>query len=91
MVPIVNPLSRKKVESGSYCIRTNPNGIDLNRNYNAHFTQRCIGSGNSRECTGKFAFSEEETQGVKSAIENFKPDIFISVHSGSHSILVPYA
>jgi len=30
-----NPVSRKNVESGSYCLRANENGVDLNRNWSA--------------------------------------------------------
>lgn len=32
-----NPSSRKVVEDGSYCLRTNENGVDLNRNWDAHW------------------------------------------------------
>lgn len=32
-----NPKSRIDVEKGDYCKRTNPNGVDLNRNWNSHW------------------------------------------------------
>ena len=28
-----NPISREKVENGEYCLRTNENGVDINRNF----------------------------------------------------------
>lgn len=30
-----NPVSRKRVENGEFCLRTNGNGTDLNRNWDA--------------------------------------------------------
>lgn len=32
-----NPLGRKKVDDGDSCNRVNENGVDLNRNYDAHW------------------------------------------------------
>jgi murein tripeptide amidase MpaA len=32
-----NPLSRERVEKGDFCLRENEHGVDLNRNYDAHF------------------------------------------------------
>ena len=32
-----NPISRSKVETGEYCLRENENGVDINRNYDAHW------------------------------------------------------
>ena len=37
MVINVNPKSRMEVENGNYCLRTNENGVDLNRNWDAHW------------------------------------------------------
>ena len=34
-----NPHSRKKVEEGDYCLRTNPNGVDLNRNWSQYWNK----------------------------------------------------
>jgi hypothetical protein len=31
MIVNANPLSREKVEKGSFCLRENENGVDLNR------------------------------------------------------------
>jgi hypothetical protein len=37
MILNLNPVSRMRVENGEYCLRLNENGVDLNRNYDAHF------------------------------------------------------
>lgn len=37
MILNANPLSRQKVEGGEYCLRENENGVDINRNYDAHW------------------------------------------------------
>lgn len=37
MILNLNPISRARVEQGDYCLRLNENGVDLNRNYDAHF------------------------------------------------------
>lgn len=44
MVLNSNPAGRKMVESGQYCQRTNENGVDLNRNWDAHWEAVIIGS-----------------------------------------------
>lgn len=33
-----NPNSRRKAEEGEFCLRENENGVDLNRNYEAHWS-----------------------------------------------------
>ena len=37
MIMNANPLSRERVESGEFCLRENEHGVDLNRNYDAHW------------------------------------------------------
>lgn len=37
MILNANPISRSKVEGGEYCLRENENGVDINRNYDAHW------------------------------------------------------
>ena len=39
MIINANPISRSKVEKGEYCIRENENNVDINRNYDAHWTE----------------------------------------------------
>jgi hypothetical protein len=38
MVVTANPYSRTKAEKGDFCLRENENGVDINRNYEAHWS-----------------------------------------------------
>ncbi len=40
---------------------------------------------------GPIPFSEKETQAISHSLTEFKPDLFIDIHSGEESILIPYA
>jgi hypothetical protein len=40
MIVNANPISRRKVEEGEYCLRVNENGVDLNRNWDDHWEQK---------------------------------------------------
>lgn len=89
-----NPESRRAVEDGDYCLRSNPNGVDLNRNWatgwqadegvNA-FAFMAQSSGGERP------FSEPETQLFKDLILAYKPTSFISIHSGTRGMYMPWA
>eukprot|EP00437_Effrenium_voratum_P041411 CAMPEP_0181460734 /NCGR_PEP_ID=MMETSP1110-20121109/33498_1 /TAXON_ID=174948 /ORGANISM="Symbiodinium sp., Strain CCMP421" /LENGTH=354 /DNA_ID=CAMNT_0023585303 /DNA_START=80 /DNA_END=1141 /DNA_ORIENTATION=- len=80
-----NPGSRVKVEQGEYCLRANPNGVDLNRNWDEKWD---LGSGPDH---GPKPFSEPETQVVRDMIVDFKPTTFLSVHSGTLGLYMPWA
>ena len=60
MILNVNPISRVKVEAGDYCLRENENGVDLNRNYKAHWNE-VNDARLTHVAPGPFAFSERET------------------------------
>lgn len=84
-----NPSSRLRVEAGEYCLRENPNGVDLNRNWDEKWD---LGTANSAEQShGKSPFSEPETQLVRDLISDFKPATFLSVHSGTLGLYMPWA
>lgn len=84
-----NPSSRLRVEAGEYCLRENPNGVDLNRNWDEKWD---LGTQNSAEQShGKSPFSEPETQLVRDLISDFKPTTFLSVHSGTLGLYMPWA
>jgi len=84
VIPLMNPDGAliKKQD------RLNANGVDLNRNFN---TPGANGSAltywknktyrNRRRFPGKYPLSEPETQWLIQEIEQFKPDIIISVHA----------
>lgn len=40
LVVNANPGSRMQVEQGDWCLRVNPNGVDLNRNWDEHWEVR---------------------------------------------------
>jgi hypothetical protein len=42
-----NPISRKRVEEGAFCLRENENMVDLNRNYDIAWTYVIIGGNSS--------------------------------------------
>ncbi len=85
--PNVNPEGRVIVEGGRYCHRTNARHVDLNRNWASHWK-----SGGLRETApGPSAFSEGETKLVRDVVQAFRPDVFMSVHSGALGMYTPYA
>lgn len=82
--PLVNP-------DGFYAkprTRTNKSGVDINRNFatkewqsQAMFYWKKKSSSDPRRFPGNKAGSERETQVVEKAINEFKPDLIISVHA----------
>eukprot|EP00927_Polykrikos_kofoidii_P083813 TRINITY_DN866_c0_g1_i10.p1 TRINITY_DN866_c0_g1~~TRINITY_DN866_c0_g1_i10.p1 ORF type:complete len:458 (-),score=50.38 TRINITY_DN866_c0_g1_i10:128-1447(-) len=83
-----NPRSRVAVEQGDYCLRVNPAGVDLNRNWDVHWNE-----GNVWDETfpGQAPFSEPETRILKAVAEKFRPTAFVSVHSGTLGMYTPWA
>lgn len=86
--PLVNP---DGLLDGSQAKRQNANGVDLNRNFPsmdwndtaASYWQESTGS-NPRRFPGKSAASEPEVQWVVQQIEEFQPDVIVSVHAPYH-------
>lgn len=83
--------------TGEYCLRSNQHGVDLNRNWDAHWTDdhQNAAAIDSQSFGGSRPFSELETQILKSAANEFKvsgararvccvSDIEIRI-SGSHN------
>jgi len=92
LVPNANPVSRKQVESGMYCKRTNEDGVDLNRNWgDKHRDEKFIQMMSEEEIyAGPHSFSEPETKVLRDLVNEEKPDIYLSVHSGAHLLGVPF-
>ena len=93
IIPNGNPRSRSKVEFGQYCLRTNENGVDLNRNWGFRWSPSAPpGNPEADQLDpGNGAFSEKETQIFKSAVEEFDPTVFSSIHSGTLGMYMPWA
>jgi len=82
-----NPGSRKGVENGDYCLRVNPNGVDLNRNWDEQWNN--LGQGDTYP--GTSAFSEPETRVFKELTTAYNPTNFLTVHSGTKGMYMPWA
>jgi hypothetical protein len=85
-----NPKSRESVEEGDFCLRTNENGVDINRNWDSHWKAADCRV-EPELCPGPFPFSEPETQELRDLLENSEADLFITVHSGKYAMLYPFA
>merc|ERR1719491_829223 len=85
-----NPDSRKHVEQGDFCLRVNPNGVDLNRNW-AEEWQPEAASDSVDTNPGPSAFSEAETQVFKDLVSEYKPTNFLTIHSGTKGMYMPWA
>jgi len=84
-----NPRSRVKVESGSYCVRENPSGVDLNRNWDEQWNATGVALADVNP--GPLPFSEPETRIFKQLVTEFKPTTFLTVHSGTRGMYMPWA
>mmetsp|Transcript_34955 Transcript_34955/g.80498 ORF Transcript_34955/g.80498 Transcript_34955/m.80498 type:complete len:408 (+) Transcript_34955:80-1303(+) len=85
-----NPRSRRKVEAGDYCIRTNPSGVDLNRNWDEEWQKESVAHGSDSN-PGPSPFSEPETRLFRSIASDFAPQTFLTVHSGTLGLYMPWA
>lgn len=84
-----NPGSRRKVEAGDYCLRMNPNGVDINRNWDERWQKDAATSAETNP--GAKPFSEPESRIVKKAVTDFAPTTFLTVHSGTKGMYMPWA
>mmetsp|Transcript_40761 Transcript_40761/g.89084 ORF Transcript_40761/g.89084 Transcript_40761/m.89084 type:complete len:422 (+) Transcript_40761:70-1335(+) len=83
-----NPKSRLIVEDGDFCVRVNPDGVDLNRNWDESWD----GSYTSLDTyPGPEPFSEPETRIFRKLVTEYKPTTFLSVHSGTKGMYMPWA
>lgn len=88
--PNANPISRRVVEKGDYCLRANEDGVDLNRNWASHWEAGDV-SLHDDAPPGKAPFSEPETRILRDTLAEYKPSFFLSVHSGNLGVFAPYA
>jgi hypothetical protein len=85
-----NPGSRRSVELGNFCLRVNPNGVDLNRNWDEKWEPQPHLAPHDTN-PGSAPFSEPETRVFKKLVENYKPSMFLTVHSGTKGMYMPWA
>lgn len=88
LVPNANPLGRKQVEEGYYCKRTNEDGVDLNRNFGED--HRAAENRGDETNAGPSGFSEPESKMLKALVDDERPDIYLSVHSGAYLLGTPF-
>jgi len=89
IVPVVNVAGKLEVENGNFCKRTNENGVDLNRNWGAHFKKHS--NDDPDQFPGDHAFSEWQTIVLRNLLHDFKAKVFISIHSGALGMYSPPA
>lgn len=85
-----NPASREKVEEGHYCLRTNPDGVDLNRNWDEGWQAAAMLDPIDTN-PGPRPFSEPETRVFKELVEAYRPTTFLTIHSGTKGMYMPWA
>jgi hypothetical protein len=85
-----NPGSRKKVEQGNFCLRVNPAGVDLNRNWDEEWQPGAVLDPADTN-PGPKPFSEPETQLFKQLVSDYRPTTFLTIHSGTKGMYMPWA
>lgn len=90
IIPNGNPVSRKKVENGEYCKRTNEENVDLNRNFGDAHRDNARAGADDEMNPGPSGFSEPESQIIRDLALQEKPDIFLSIHSGAYLLGTPF-
>ena len=90
VIPIENTNGRTKVESGELCERKNGRGVDPNRNWGVDWGKKEADYDPSEEYPGEFPFSEPEAQLLRDIAQQFRPDMFLNIHSGMEAMFVPW-
>jgi hypothetical protein len=85
-----NPHSRRKVEDGDFCLRVNENGVDLNRNWDEKWEPSPEFSPADTN-PGSAPFSEPETRIFKDDVTEHRPTSFVTIHSGTLGMYMPWA
>jgi len=85
-----NPNSRAKVENGDFCLRVNEAGVDLNRNWDEKW-QPNPDLAPADTNPGPAPFSEPETRVFKKIVSEYEPTNFLTIHSGTRGMYMPWA
>ncbi|KAG1672986.1 hypothetical protein FOA52_005916 [Chlamydomonas sp. UWO 241] len=90
ILPMENSRGRELVESGSSCERKNGRGVDPNRNYEVDWGVKEKDYNPNEEFPGTGAFSEPESQLVRRLATEFKPHVWLNIHSGMDAMFTPW-
>jgi hypothetical protein len=84
VVPIENREGKKLIErEGDFCERKNGRGVDPNRNWEVDWGKREKDYSAYEENAGSHAFSEPEVYILRNLVHEFKPHVWVNVHSGA--------
>jgi len=86
-----NTKSRELVEQGDFCLRANQNGVDLNRNWDQNWDPEPNPAAPGDTNPGPRPFSEPETQMLKKLVTAYDPHTFVTIHSGTLGMYMPWA
>ena len=90
IVPMENVNGRDKVEAGEWCERKNGRGVDCNRNWEVDWGVKAPDYDPSEEYPGTAPFSEPEAFMMKTLLEEFRPHVWVNVHSGMEALFMPF-
>ena len=90
IVPMENVNGRDKVEAGEWCERKNGRGVDCNRNWEVDWGVKAPDYDPSEEYPGTAPFSEPEAFMMKTLLEEFRPHVWVNVHSGMEAMFMPF-
>ena len=90
IVPMENVNGRAKVEAGDWCERKNGRGVDCNRNWAVDWGVKAPDYDPYEEYPGTAPFSEPEAFMLKSLLDDFRPHVWVNVHSGMEALFLPF-
>lgn len=83
-----NREGRKLIEkTEDFCERKNGHGVDPNRNWEVDWGKREKDYSAYEENAGSHAFSEPEAYVLRNLVHEFKPHVWVNVHSGAFFLL----
>ncbi|GLI70695.1 hypothetical protein VaNZ11_015636 [Volvox africanus] len=90
ILPMENEGGRQLVEAGRLCERKNGRGVDPNRNWEVDWGTKEPDYDPNEEYPGVAPFSEPETKVLRQVAAEFKPHVWLNIHSGMEAMLAPW-
>ena len=88
VVPMENREGRKLIEkTEDFCERKNGHGVEPNRNWEVDCGKREKDYSAYEENAGSHAISEPEAYVLRNLVHEFKPHVWVNVHSGAFFLL----